>query len=293
MKRMITLLLLIGIVGGLIFMSGGQSSSNRNSFSDYKLISHAMGGIQEQAYTNSYEAFITNYEQGNRIFEVDLLFTEDGHLVARHEWSQYMTKLLQQEEKLPEERQAAQLTYQEFKESEILGEYTPLDWDDILDLMEKYPDIYIVTDTKEQDASGLLKEFEVMVKAAEKRNPELLQRIIPQIYEQPMLDTVTSVYNFPSIIYTLYTSKDNDQQVIDFVKEQDHIIAITMPEQRVTESFISKLDKVGVDTYVHTINNTEQMKKYEKMGVHGFYTDDLSEEELRHTNLWFALGKYS
>ena len=38
-----------------------------------------------------------------------------------------------------------------------------------------------------------------------------------------MLDTVTSVYDFPSIIYTLYESKDTDQQVIDFAKEHGHI----------------------------------------------------------------------
>ncbi|MGF7049218.1 glycerophosphoryl diester phosphodiesterase [Paenibacillus sp. DS2015] len=290
MKRIIALLLLIGIASGLMVISNRETSSAPSSFSDYKLISHAMGGIQEQAYTNSYEAFIANYEQGNRIFEVDLLFTDDGHLVARHEWSQYMTELLEQDEQLPDARQAAQLSYQEFKDSEILGKYKALDWDDILDLMEKYPDIYIVTDTKEQEASGLLKQFKVLVEEAEKHNPLLLQRIIPQIYNQPMLDTVTSVYDFHSIIYTLYESKDSDQEVIDFAKKHDRIRAITMPEHRVTDTFIAGLDNAGLDTYVHTINDTEQMEKYEKMGVHGFYTDDLAEREVSSTQPWYVLG---
>ncbi|OAB43011.1 hypothetical protein [Paenibacillus glacialis] len=82
------------------------------------------------------------------------------------------------------------------------------------------PDIYIVTDTKEQQQANILS---VMIKEAEqRRNPKLLQRIILQIYDQPMLKTVQGVYEFPSIIYTLYASKDTDQEVIDFVRAESH-----------------------------------------------------------------------
>ncbi|SIR32783.1 phosphatidylinositol-specific phospholipase C/glycerophosphodiester phosphodiesterase family protein [Paenibacillus macquariensis] len=290
------LLILVGITAGIILTSSGESSgSNRKSssstshtnFTDYKLISHAMGSIQNQAYTNSYEAFVANYEQGNRVFEVDLLLTEDHQVVARHEWTQSMTKELQQEEELPEDRQAVPLTHKEFKESDILGKLKPLDWGDILDLMEEYPDIYMVTDTKEQQQVDILS---LMVKEAEqRRNPKLLQRIVPQIYDQPMLKTVQGVYEFPSIIYTLYASKDTDQEVIDFVTK-NKITGVTMPENRTSESFVSKLNKVGVVTYVHTINDIADMKKYEKMGIYGFYTDDLSEMVLNSANKWYLLG---
>ncbi|MEC0093577.1 phosphatidylinositol-specific phospholipase C/glycerophosphodiester phosphodiesterase family protein [Paenibacillus macquariensis] len=296
MRKLFMLLILVGITAGIILTSSGESSgSNRKSssstshtnFTDYKLISHAMGSIQNQAYTNSYEAFVANYEQGNRVFEVDLLLTEDHQVVARHEWTQSMTKELQQEEELPEDRQAVPLTHKEFKESDILGKLKPLDWGDILDLMEEYPDIYMVTDTKEQQQVDILS---LMVKEAEqRRNPKLLQRIVPQIYDQPMLKTVQGVYEFPSIIYTLYASKDTDQEVIDFVTK-NKITGVTMPENRTSESFVSKLNKVGVVTYVHTINDIADMKKYEKMGIYGFYTDDLSEMVLNSANKWYLLG---
>lgn len=291
MRKLFALLILVGIATGLVLTSsrGESSDSSPAQFSDYKLISHAMGGIQDQAYTNSYEAFVANYEQGNRVFEVDLLLTEDHQVVARHEWTQAMTKELEQEEKLPEDRQAVPLTSKEFKESAILGKLTPLDWSDILDLMEEYPDIYIVTDTKEQKQEELLSNI---VKEAKKRhNPDLFQRIIPQIYDQPMLKTVQEVYDFPSIIYTLYASQDTDEEVIDFV-EKNHITGVTMPENRTNEEFISKLNDAGVLTYVHTINNIADMKKYENMGIYGFYTDDLSEMVLRSasTKKWYVLG---
>lgn len=293
LRKLFALLILIGIGTGLILTSSpgessGSTSSSPANFTDYKLISHAMGSIQNQPYTNSYEAFVANYEQGNRVFEVDLLLTEDKHVVARHEWTQAMTKELQQEEELPEDRQAVPLTYKEFKESDILGKLTPLDWEGILDLMEKYPDIYIVTDTKEQQPAELLR---VMVNEAEQRNnPKLLQRIVPQIYDQPMLKNVRAVYDFPNIIYTLYASEDTDQQVIDFV-QKNHITGVTMPENRTNESFISELNKAGVVTYVHTINEIADMNKYEKMGISGFYTDDLTEMVLDAASAkkWYVL----
>lgn len=290
LRRIVALLLLAGTVTGFIVTSSGESSSmSQAKFTDYKLISHAMGGIQDQAYTNSYEAFVANYEQGNRVFEVDLLLTEDKQVVARHEWTESMTKKFQQEEQLPKDRQSVPLTHKEFKESDILGKFTPLDWGDILDLMEEYPDIYIVTDTKEQQPKEILN---VMVKDAEqRRNPKLFQRIVPQIYDQSMLKTVQEVYDFPSIIYTLYASKDTDQEVIDFV-EQNHITGVTMPENRTNASFVSKLNKAGVVTYVHTINDITDMKKYENMGIYGFYTDDLSEMVLDTASAkkWYVLG---
>lgn len=287
MKRIIALFLLIGTATTLMLISTEESTSHsKSNFTDYNLISHAMGGIQNQDYTNSYEAFVTNYEQGNRVFEVDFMMTEDNQVVARHEWTQSMTKYLQQEDQLPEDRQAVQLTHQEFKDTDILGKLTPLDWSDVLDLMEEYPDIYIVTDTKEQNPTELLR---VMVKEAEHRNPELLKRLIPQIYNQPMLKPVQGVYEFPNIIYTLYTSKNSDQEVIDFV-HKNQITGVTMPESRVNNAFVTNLNQEGVVTYVHTINDIALMKKYNRMGIDGFYTDYITQVSLETNKRWYALG---
>ncbi|MHA0856163.1 phosphatidylinositol-specific phospholipase C/glycerophosphodiester phosphodiesterase family protein [Paenibacillus sp. CMAA1364] len=295
MKKIIAVLLLIVTTTVLVMFTLKLSNNTMNNsvesednFADYTLISHAMGGIYNQPYTNSYEAFIANYEQGNRVFEVDLLLSKDGQVVARHEWSQDMTKTLQQEDKLPEDRQAVQLTSKEFKESPILGKLTPLDWGDILNLLEDYPDIYIVTDTKVEDQAKI---FNLMVSEARERNPNLLNRIVPQIYNQQMLPMVMSTYDFPVIIYTLYASKDTDEEVIDFV-QRNHIAAVTMPEHRVKTNFVNNLNNAGVLTYVHTINDVALMNKYEKMGIDGFYTDDITRMVLDSKNQkrWFVLG---
>ncbi|MWV46692.1 glycerophosphodiester phosphodiesterase [Paenibacillus sp. HJL G12] len=290
MRRWIALLLLVVVAGLLFWVPRSSSEELAGGFTDYKVISHAMGGINDHAYTNSYEAFIANYEKGNRVFEVDLLLTDDGKLVARHEWTQHMTELLQQEDKLPQDRQATRMSYEEFKQSKILGAYDPLDWKDIMDLMERYPDIYIVTDTKEQEPEDMKHELEMLVSLAKARAPQLLDRVVPQIYNQPMLKTVQEIYPFPSLIYTLYATKDTDQDVIDFVSD-NAIDAVTIPEQRVTRSFLSKLKKAGVATYVNTINETSDASKLRRMGVNGVYSDFLTEKDVESTSWLYAFGK--
>ncbi len=292
MRKWIALLLLVGAAGLLFWVPRSSSEESTGGFTDYKVISHAMGGINDHAYTNSYEAFIANYEKGNRVFEVDLLLTEDGKLVARHEWTQHMTELLQQEDKLPKDRQAVRLSYEEFKQSKILGAYDPLSWSDIMDLMERYPDIYIVTDTKEQEPEDMKLELSLLVDSAKARDPQLLERVVPQIYNQPMLGTVEGIYEFPSIIYTLYATEDTDEEVIDFVSKHS-IEAVTIPEQRVTRAFLSKLKKAGVASYVNTINENADAGKLKRMGASGVYSDFLTEKEIKSPGWLYALGMQS
>lgn len=264
----------------LLIITFGDKKEDRPTaaFENYRIIAHAMGGINGNTYSNAYEAFVANYEQGTRMFETDLLLTEDHKLVARHEWTAYMSGLLGQSEVLPASKQGTVLNYNEFMDSPILGIYSPLDWDRILDLMEYYTDAYIVTDTKEFDSGLIMQQFEMLTEAARRRDPALLDRIIPQIYSRPMLEELQQIHPFPHIIYTLYQSQDNDQQVIDFAKE--HKVDITMPESRTSSKFIKALKRTGARVYVHTLNDKQQIKKLYRMGVDGFYTDFISEDDL-------------
>ncbi|MFD2881100.1 hypothetical protein ACFTAO_42795 [Paenibacillus rhizoplanae] len=66
----------------------------------------------------------------------------------------------------------------------------------IVNLMEIYPDTYIVTDTKELEAQQVTKQFQLIVEAARKKDPALLERIVPQIYSREMLEVVKQVYAF-------------------------------------------------------------------------------------------------
>ncbi|MEK3778280.1 MULTISPECIES: phosphatidylinositol-specific phospholipase C/glycerophosphodiester phosphodiesterase family protein [unclassified Paenibacillus] len=288
MKRIAAvLILLIVTVGTLFFAYESESEEQRDGFTAYRLIAHAMGSIRDQPYTNAYEAMIANYEKGTRVFEIDFMLTSDRIAVARHEWTANMSKMLEQDQELPEEKQAGALTHDEFMNTPILGMYQPMDADGIIDVLAQYPDMYIVTDTKEQKDEDIQQVLRSLVDAAKEHDPSVLDRVVVQIYNEPMLETVKEVYAFPSIIYTLYATQDTEDQVVDFVQKND-IDAVTMPEYKVNQNFVAKLNSAGSVTYVHTINDTEQVANYEKWGVYGVYSDVLTEQELDEMNTRFA-----
>lgn len=279
-KIIATGIVLVGIILLLVITLSKEEEQPATGFAAHKVVAHAMGGINGYTYTNAWEAFVANYERGTRVFEVDLLLTTDDQLVARHEWTGNMSKLLGQLDVLPANKQGVVLDYKEFMDSPILNIYSPIDVEKMLDLMQHYPDAYIVTDTKEMKSDLVEKQFTLLTEAAQRRDPALLDRIVPQIYSQTMLEEINKVYSFSEVLYTLYQSKDSDEQVIDFVQRTG--VDITMPVSRATKSFVKKLKKAGARVYVHTVNEEDEIRELHRMGVDGFYTDFVPEDDLNN-----------
>lgn len=124
----------------------------------------------------------------------------------------------------------------------------------------------------------MTRQFTLIVEAAECKDPALLARIVPQIYSRDMLEVVNKVYAFPEVIYTLYQSQDRDEQIVDFVKDTG--VEITMPVSRASKSFVQKLKRAGARVYVHTVNDEQEISQLSRMGVDGFYTDFVSEDDM-------------
>lgn len=235
------------------------------------LVAHALGGIDGRTYTNSRQAFEYNYSVEQRIFEVDLTFTSDDVLIARHYWdASTYTDAMQEvpdhmKNNLPQ-------TYEELKASDT--QYDMLNFKEICQIMSEYKDIYIMTDTKEKTPEAIEKAFKAIVDIAQKVDATILDRLIVQIYDRAMYTQVMNVYPFKSIVYTLYNSSDTEDEVIEFVK-QTGIDVITMPESKVNQGFVENLNKQGCYVFVHTINNMKKVEQYREMGVYGFYTDTI------------------
>lgn len=127
MKKTMMLTLLIVITAGMIWCNWGLVRSGQNQpgsiagtsgWQENRLIAHAFGGVDGASYTNSYEAFITNYNRGYRLFEVDLVQTTDGKLVARHDWSQKLQPDLAA-------HRGRNVTKLQFANSLIMGRFQP------------------------------------------------------------------------------------------------------------------------------------------------------------------------
>jgi glycerophosphoryl diester phosphodiesterase len=259
----------------------GTSPGDLNDWTAHPLIAHALGGINGADLTNSREAFEANYAKGFRVFETDLMFTRDQqHLVARHDWEKKQFVKFGQDQYIPNLKEWNPLSLQEFLELPINTRYNGMDWPQMLELMVDHPDMYYVLDTKFTDEATVRRQYKLLVEEAQGIDPALLDRIIPQLYNRSMLDTVDSIQPFSSYIYTLYQSKDTNQQVVDFIRNNARIKAVTMPEGRATKSFLQSLNQIGIKTYVHTINDKRKYEKYRLLGVFGIYTDTITYSDL-------------
>ncbi len=258
---------IIAIAIGILLTNFKESPVNAD-FVSYP-IAHAMGAIDGLTYTNCKEAFEVNYELGHRVFEVDFNLTSDGKMVCRHDWSAGY------QEGIDEEHVPTEVI---FKKTPILGKYTPLTLEDVLLLMKEHEDIYIVTDTKYRDEKAL-EQFTLILDTVRSTGSEdLLERIIVQIYNDEMLDIVKEVYDFPTIIYTLYQTWGGEEEAFPsycrFCKN-NNIRYITMRARLATPKILEIADAYGITVLVHTVNDLENAKGFLNNGIKSIYTDEL------------------
>ncbi|MEY8481361.1 glycerophosphodiester phosphodiesterase family protein [Lachnospiraceae bacterium 48-21] len=238
------------------------------------LIAHAGGTIREKEYnsyyTNSLEALVTNYNLGHRVFEFDFYLTSDQKLAAVHDWVQFGyqdgTALSSEEWK----------NFKTYGSPVTEGRYTTMLVEDILDEMMVNKDIFIVTDTKAFEITDeeTRLQFQLIYDEAMKRDPELLNRFIPQIYNEEMYEMLASIYHFPSIIYTIYATTASAEQIMNFSVQHDNIKVITAPvsDLRFGEEEIDTLHSSGLLLYNHTIHTYAELSAGRAKGVDGFYT---------------------
>ncbi len=236
------------------------------------LIGHSFFGIDEISYTGSKEAFLIGYDKGIRTFEVDLGLTKDEKLVLIHDWSIFNTF-----SSIP--------TEEEFLKTKILNKYTTLSLTDLLNLMEEYQNIFIVTDSKYTEEESIKKEFQYLVnKAKELGKEKILNRFIIQIYNENMYDIVEEIYPFKNIIFTLY-QRWNGSDYLDFeniVKwsKEKNIKGITMWNYLYNDTIKEIITRYNINIYVHTENDINKAKEFLKNGVTGIYTDFIGEKDL-------------
>jgi len=221
------------------------------------LVSHAGGRINGKSYTNSKESLDKSYERGYRFIELDFQWTTDGNLVLIHDWDTYTLSAFGIEPK--------KCSTYEFKSLLRLDGLTQMTLDDLAEWIYDHKDVYIITDIKSDNVKAL--------KLIKDTYPDLIGRIIPQIYKMEEYAPVKDL-GYTNIILTLYASNYSDEEIIDFVRQQQ-VFAITIPIYRARTDLPKKLKRENVFVYAHTINDHSLRQELELYGIDGFYTDDI------------------
>ena len=274
-KEMEILLTTRGSLRGANYIQMLPSQKIENEIDGFDILSstpiivHAMGQFDYQNYLNCLEGFLTAYSMGCRVFEADFRLSQDGSLILSHALN---------DDNSPRQITA---TKEAFLTNPIQGRFTPLSFEDILLLMDRYQDICIVTDTAFTDMEmyeELLREMK------EYGNISLCNRLIIQVYSEQMFQDLSEAFGFPHYIYTLYET-DFDGSMAKFESAaafcSNHgIIGITMWDYLWNESFSDVAGKYGIKCYVHTVNNRTDAIQLLSTGVNAIYTDELYPDAL-------------
>ncbi len=241
-----------------------------------KVIAHALGGVDGEAVLNCLEGFERNYEAGVRVFEADFRQTSDGYVVLRHDWRGNWQEGVN-EVSLP--------TLEEFLARPILEKYTPLSFSQLLLLMEEYPDICVITDTKFLEPEAVIAQFTEMLAEARKLGlTYLLDRLVVQIYTPLHFNIVDSIHHFPHYIYTLYQdnfdgTEDGFRSKANYAQSKG-IEAITMWDFLWDEDWRPIADYRDLKVYVHTVNDPDTARRLLQSGISAVYTDTLLPADL-------------
>lgn len=243
------------------------------------MIAHALGTVDGRVYTDSGEAFAESIQRGFQWFEVDLVETGDGKVVACHTLGS-----LRHEFNRPE--RIGELSYDVFMQGRLFGRYSPLDLTAVLDLLEQHPAIRLIIDVKNSQSRRQEDDLQHSTQAyqrihqkiwalVQQRSAQLIDRLYPQIYTPQDLTALKSVANYSHVVFTTYRYQGNDREIVDRVKDDPLIYAVAFEKKRFRASTATRLRGLGKAVWVFVENDTDTARAFLDMGATGFYTDHL------------------
>ena len=211
----------------------------------------------KNSYYNSLEELNKSYEEGYRLLAVDLQWTRDDEIVLLKDWYWFYNNLFEN----PKEH----LFLDEFKNMKMIDGQTQMTMEDLAKWMEDHEDAYVVLRTTEEKDNLLMKVKEDY--------PDLRFRFIPEIKYFDHYFTL-SFRGFRNIILNLAETEYSEDEVLDFLNMHPHF-GVAISEKQAKSGLAKKIEKAGVNSYVDSINKERKVKKLERKGVYGVFTDDI------------------
>lgn len=224
--------------------------------SNDRYIAHAGGEVDGVRSTNSKQALDANYKKGFRLFELDIITTSDGHLVAAHDWKMW-ARFTDYQGTLPP-------SLAEFKKHKIYGDYTTLDMKGINTWFAEHPDAILVTD-KLNDPIAFANAF------VDKN------RLLMELFSLMAIEEASE--NGISAMISQEPLMELKGDKIDYLKiNKVKHVALSRRIIKNQVDFMLQLQKEGIRVYVYNVNfDPGKDEKYvleNEIGlVYGMYAD--------------------
>lgn len=238
---------------------------------NFKTIAHALGGLDGKSYLNSKEAFLYNYEKGQRFFEVDMCLTDDNRAVCFHS-NPYVGII--------------DFTYDEFMQTatEI---FTPMDLEDFLQLVNEYPDavfdldilgVYYSNNAIDENYEIFFKEFDETLRSIDESGT-LYERLILEILpnSQTNMFLLAKQYcSFGGYLYAEYfgsTSPITDVNIENICSWCFENGVKYLSIGAIKKEWVQIMHDYGIYVFVFTYNDPKTMYEFYDIGVDCIFTD--------------------
>lgn len=205
-KIIVMCILIVLLLGGGYYIDNMNVIKYKQRVKQQDYVAHALGGIDEFAYTDSKEALENSYNNGFKIFEADIKLTSDNKLVCVHGWTEkdYKERLgIEYNEESPI------MDYDTFMSSKIQGKYTTLSFKELAQFIEQHNDMYVMIDIGNKSYEETKEIYTKIVEDCN-NNDKILQKLIVGGHTTDMIRACKECYNFKLI--NLYWASDSKRQ---------------------------------------------------------------------------------
>ncbi len=221
-----------------------------------RYIAHAGGEVDGIKSTNSLEALNQNYKRGFRLFELDIVETKDGKLVAAHDWKMWS--------RFTDYKGALPVTHAEFKKHKIYGKYTTLDFEGINKWFAAHPDAILFTD-KVNDPIAFANNF------VDKN------RLVMELFSLMAVEEASKV-GIKAMISQDPLGKIKGDKLAYLSANNVRYVALSRRVIENQKALLLDLRKEGIRVYVYNVNfdpgKDEKYVQENELGlVYGMYAD--------------------
>lgn len=229
-----------------------------------KVVAHGGGAYQGYDTTNSVEAVNQAVQNGYRLIELDMEISDDQKIIMLHDWDRTTNHYLGTSFD-------RKITQDQFLQFSVHGLLEVLTFDKLTSILDRNPQIKIITDTKGDN-------FALLQLIADDY-PAYQDRMIPQIYQYEEYEAVKAL-GYRNIILTLYAQTTVDSgRAARFFRDND-LYAVAMPDYMAEKGLCRDLANQGVPVYVHPVNTMEKAQYFFGQGACGVYSGSILPEEL-------------